>query len=180
MNTTTTAAHHPMEEEEEKEDTMEVDFPSTTTTTTTTTTMDTDWHDLSSKIRALMSFAAQVGASGGGVDGRNRYEDEMYVFVEGGSSDQPRKKIQLMWKSPGLLGAPWEKTALPDVVCQTDRRSHELLLQNALSAYSCVLRKQRGFWVCHVSTPPPLPPSSPAAEPPHVLLSRGRLVSLPL
>lgn len=167
-----------MDEEEgegEKEDTMEVDSPLTSTTTTTTT----DWHDLSSKIRALMSFAAQVGATGGGVDGRNRYKDEMYAFVEGGSLDQPQKKIQLMWKSPGL-GAPWEKTALPDVVCQTDRRSHELLLQNALSAYSCVLRKQRGFWVCHVSTPPPLPPSSPAAEPPHVLLSRGRLVSLPL
>ena len=111
-----------------------------------------DWQDLSRKIRAVMHLASVLGASngGGGVDGRNRYEDELYAFVEG-QTKKAKKSLELLWVSPGLTS--WDKS-LPEV-CQADPRDHEALLRKHLSDYALVIRKQPGFWQCLIHSPDP-------------------------
>lgn len=112
----------------------------------------TDWCDLSRKIRAAMHFASVLGASnGGGVDGHNRYEDQLYAFVDG-QSDKAKKSLELMWISPGL--SSWDKLMLPEI-CQEDRRDHEALLRQHFSTYALVIRKQPGFWTCLIRSPAP-------------------------
>lgn len=121
---------------------------------------DTDWQDLSRKIRAVMHFASVLGAgNGGGVDGRNRYEDELYAFVDG-KSDKAQKSIELMWVSPGLTS--WDQS-LPDV-CQADCRDHEALLRQHFSSYALVIRKQPRFWQCLIHSP-----GSSSSGPPRVV-----------
>jgi hypothetical protein len=168
--TTTTAAME-MEEEGEKSAVMDVSPPPPPPVVVG----ETNWIDLSAKIRALMGFAAAVGASGGGVDRANRYDDKIYAFVEG-HSEKPEKPIDLMWTSPGLDS--WEKLMLPPV-CQADSRPHEVLLRNHLSEYSLVIRKQPGYWSCRVTTPPSssAAPGDPSSS---LLLSNRRVVCMPL
>jgi len=135
--------------------TMSSDMMSTSTTTITTP-LAVDWGDLSRKIRAVMRFAAFVGASCGGVDGGKRYDDKLYVFVEG-QSEKAQKPLQLMWICPGLDS--WDQETLPKV-CQADVRDHEAMLRQVFSSYALVIRKSRGCWDCRILTPetPVVPP----------------------
>ena len=102
----------------------------------------TDWNDLSCKLQAVMSFTAALAAGRGGVDGLNRYQDELRVSVLGGHCNKPRKSVQLVWKSPGL---GLDEDDLPSV-CRVDDRNHKALLRTYFSSWNVVLYQHPGFW----------------------------------
>lgn len=102
----------------------------------------TDWNDLSCKLQAVMSFTAALAAGRGGVDGLNRYQDELRVSVLGGRCNKPRKSVELVWKSPGLGLC---EDDLPSV-CRVDDRNHKALLRTHFSAWNVVLHQHPGFW----------------------------------
>ena len=120
-------------------------------TAISTTTMTTaagekrdnvDWEDLEGKVQALMRFAAALTAGGGGVDGRNRYEDFLKVSIDG-ASREAKKTVELLWICPGL--GSFEDRDLP-VECREDRRDHEGLLRTCFSEYRLLFYRGPGFW----------------------------------
>ena len=103
---------------------------------------DVDWEDLEGKVQALMRFAAALTAGGGGVDGRNRYEDCLRVSFHG-TSRRAKKTVDLLWFCPGL--GSFEDRDLP-VECREDRRDHEGLLRTCFSEYRLLFYRGPGFW----------------------------------
>ena len=103
---------------------------------------DVDWEDLEGKVQALMRFSAALTAGGGGVDGRNRYEDFLKVSFHG-ASRRAKKTMQLLWMCPGL--GSFEDRDLP-MECRADRRDHEGLLRAHFSEYHLLFSRGPGFW----------------------------------
>ena len=102
---------------------------------------DVDWEDLEGKVQALMRFAAALTAGGGGVDGRNRYEDCLRVSFHG-TSRRAKKTVDLLWFCPGL--GSFKDRDLP-VECREDRRDHEGLLRAFFSEYRLLFYRGPGF-----------------------------------
>jgi len=94
------------------------------------------------QVAGCHEFYCSFGGWPGGVDGLNRYQDELRVSVLGGHCNKPRKSVQLVWKSPGL---GLDEDDLPSV-CRVDDRNHKALLRTHFSSWNVVLHQHPGFW----------------------------------
>lgn len=138
---------------------------------------EVDWVDLSRKMRAVMKLVAELAASGGGLDGRNSYGDELYAFVEEGDRDSPEKIIRLLWVSPGL--DPYDKKMFLPSECRRDERDHETLLRKHFEDFFIIIRKGPRLWTCIVQSPQPPLLDGSRRRAVVVPYGRGSLGSLP-
>jgi len=106
-----------------------------------------DWADFSRKMNAVARFCAFLAANGGGVDGNNRYGDEVSVSVQG-SSKIAQKPLVLVWSCPGLAPRDPDLPLPTTTAGQLDNRHHEVILRDHFDSFITVIRKTCYSWKC--------------------------------